>query len=73
MHWAIPVNKNTPLWRNVDCVRGGLSRPEYLSQGVIYMIDNNYVWGGEEEEIYYSQGGLSLFITCLAGEEEKIH
>ena len=53
--WAIPVNKNTPLWRNVDCVRGGLSRPEYLSQGVIYMIDNNYVWGGgggKEEEIY---------------------
>ena len=53
VNWAIPVNKNTPLWRNVDCVRGGLSRPEYLSQGVIYMIDNNYVWGGgEEEEIY---------------------
>ena len=52
LHWAIPVNKNTPLWRNVDCVRGGLSRPKYLSLGVIYMIDNNYVLGGEEEEIY---------------------
>ena len=52
VYWAIPVNKNTPLWRNVDCARGGLSRPEYLSQGVIYMIDNNYVWGGEEEEIH---------------------
>ena len=23
LYWAIPVNKNTPLWRNVDCVRGG--------------------------------------------------
>ena len=70
--WAIPVNKNTPLWRNVDCVRGGLSRPEYLSQGVIYMIDNNYVWGGRGRNISVP-GGLSLFITCLAGEEEEIH
>ena len=53
---------------------GGLSRPEYLSQGVIYMIDNNYVWGGGERgRNILVPGGLSLFITCLAGEEEEIH
>ena len=64
VQWAIPVNKKTPLWRNVDCVRGGLSRPEYLSQGVIYMIDNNYVWGGGgggERKKYISPRGSIPF------------
>ena len=61
VYGAIPVNKNTPLWRNVDCVRGGLSRPEYLSQGVIYMIDNNYVWGGGRGRNILVPGGSIPF------------
>ena len=47
--------------RNVDCVRGGLSQPEYLSQGVIYMIDNNYVWGGGKRKKYISPRGSIPF------------
>ena len=37
------------------------------------MIDNNYVWGGGRGINILVPGGLSLFITCLAGEEEEIH
>ena len=40
---------------------GGLSRPEYLSQGVIYMIDNNYVWGGGKRKKYISPRGSIPF------------
>ena len=37
------------------------------------MIDNNYVWGGKRKKNISPTGGLSLFITCLAGEEEEKH
>ena len=39
------------------------------------MIDNNYVWGGGggRGRNILVPGGLSFFITCLAGEEEEIH
>ena len=54
---SAPVNKKTPLWRNVDCVRGGGGGGGGERRGRNILVP----------------GGLSLFITCLAGEEEEIH
>ena len=50
---------------------GGLSRPEYLSQGVIYMIDNNYVWGGKRKKYISPRGVYPFSLHVWQGKRKK--